>query len=87
MLNLVCRDPDLREATVAVLREVFASVLSYRVPEEVNEVLFCARERLFTGKRVDAGHPMIAAFRAVNATVRDESFVDLADAVRQLKVM
>ena len=86
VLNLVCRDPDLRSGTISILHEVFGSILSYKVPEEVNEVLFCSRE-VTTVKKVDARHPFIEAFRTVNATVKDDEFVDISDALKQLRVV
>uniref|UniRef100_A0A0K2TBZ8 Methyltransferase like 13 [Latimeria chalumnae] n=1 Tax=Lepeophtheirus salmonis TaxID=72036 RepID=A0A0K2TBZ8_LEPSM len=41
VLNLVCRDPLLREAAIKDLQSVFKKVRSYKIPEEVNEILYC----------------------------------------------
>lgn len=81
-LNLVCRDPALRESTLRDLRAVFPSVLSYKVPEEVNEVLYCSE-----AKKKDAKRPLLDAFRRVNEAVGDADFVDAADALARLKVV
>jgi hypothetical protein len=45
VLNLVCRDPSLKQQTLATLRSVFHSVLSVPLDGEVNEVVFCSIDR------------------------------------------
>lgn len=41
ILNLVCRNKDQREAVVQSLKLVFGQVLSTKVPEDVNETIYC----------------------------------------------
>ncbi|XP_029474834.1 eEF1A lysine and N-terminal methyltransferase [Rhinatrema bivittatum] len=41
VLNLVCRDPALKEQVLAVLREIFPLVYVRKIEDEVNEILFC----------------------------------------------
>ncbi|XP_030063228.1 eEF1A lysine and N-terminal methyltransferase isoform X1 [Microcaecilia unicolor] len=41
VLNLVCRDPALKEQVLAVLREFFPLVYVRKIEDEVNEILFC----------------------------------------------
>uniref|UniRef100_A0A8D0HG40 eEF1A lysine and N-terminal methyltransferase n=1 Tax=Sphenodon punctatus TaxID=8508 RepID=A0A8D0HG40_SPHPU len=41
ILNLVCRDSQLRGSVLAVLEEVFPVLYAWRTEEEVNEILFC----------------------------------------------
>ncbi|XP_013399663.1 methyltransferase-like protein 13 [Lingula anatina] len=41
ILNLVCRDKSLRESVVQNLKSVFKSVLNVKIPDEVNEIVFC----------------------------------------------
>ena len=45
VLNLACRDPKLRLEVLKNIRAEFPFVLSYKVPDEVNEVLFCSRQK------------------------------------------
>ena len=40
MINLACRDPELKSAVTSDIKAVFQSVYSQQVPEEVNEVIF-----------------------------------------------
>lgn len=42
ILNLVCRDEVLREKALAKLQHVFPSVCSYKLEEDINEVLYCS---------------------------------------------
>ncbi|XP_031632112.1 eEF1A lysine and N-terminal methyltransferase homolog [Contarinia nasturtii] len=41
ILNLVCRDEKLREKVLVDLRSTFSSVVSYKLVEDVNEILYC----------------------------------------------
>ncbi|KFP74892.1 Methyltransferase-like 13, partial [Apaloderma vittatum] len=41
VLNLVCRDAQLKESVLATLREVFPLLYARRIEGEVNEILFC----------------------------------------------
>lgn len=41
MLNLVCRDPVLKQTTVSSLKDAFSWVSYVTIPEEVNEVYYC----------------------------------------------
>ena len=51
VLNLVCRDSVLRTEIVAKLTKLWNCVISYKLEEEVNEVLFSTNnEKLKTGE-------------------------------------
>ncbi|NWS75712.1 MET13 protein, partial [Crotophaga sulcirostris] len=41
VLNLVCRDAQLKESVLATLQEVFPLLYARRIEGEVNEILFC----------------------------------------------
>lgn len=94
VLNLVCRDTRLREAVVADLRKLFSEgVLAFKVPEEVNEILFCSEALKNPGRKrkLDPKHPVIEALRRVNEAVRvggkkneEEEFVDVAESLKRL---
>ena len=89
VLNLVCRDSVLRADIVKDLSLIWPSVLSYKLEEEVNEILFCSNnEKLRTG---DSKRFFNLAFRLVNDHVKKVSkckddLIDLEDSVRLLKL-
>lgn len=41
ILNLVCRSSKLREEAVNNLKAIFKSTCSYKLEQEVNEIIFC----------------------------------------------
>jgi len=41
ILNLVCRNQEQRNAVVKSLKLVFGQVLGVKVPEDVNETIYC----------------------------------------------
>lgn len=41
MLNLVCRDDKLRDEAIVDLKKSFKTVVSYKLDEDVNEILYC----------------------------------------------
>lgn len=88
MLNLVCRDTQLKESVLATLREVFLLLYTRRIEGEVNEILFCqpnpagrwdptelgARARALEGALRQSGHPW------------DSSYV-LADMLQAVRIL
>ena len=89
VLNLVCRDSVLRAEIVRDLSLIWPSVLSYKLEEEVNEILFCSNnEKLRSG---DSKRFFNLAFKLVNDHVKKVSkckddLIDLEDSVRLLKL-
>ena len=43
MMNLACRNADLRSSTYSKLKNVFKCVYSRKIPAEVNEVVYCMK--------------------------------------------
>lgn len=41
MLNLVTRDEKLRETAFEKLQKTFKTIVSYKLEEDVNEILYC----------------------------------------------
>uniref|UniRef100_A0A8C6JTY7 eEF1A lysine and N-terminal methyltransferase n=1 Tax=Melopsittacus undulatus TaxID=13146 RepID=A0A8C6JTY7_MELUD len=88
MLNLVCRDAQLKESVLATLREVFPLLYVRHIEGEVNEILFCqlnaegrqdltelgARARVLEGALRQPGRPW------------DSSYV-LADMLQAVKIL
>ena len=76
---------------------MFKTVWSYRVPEEVNEILFCTDHDFGDKKKIDKKHPAIEAFSKVNTHTKvvqkscnarnEEELLDLDEALKQLKLV
>ncbi|NWY53876.1 MET13 protein, partial [Chionis minor] len=76
VLNLVCRDVQLKESVLATLREVFPLLYTRRIEGEVNEILFCqpspkvrwdptelgARARVLEGDLRQPGRPWDSSY-------------------------
>jgi len=89
VLNLVCRDSVLRSEIVKKLTSIWTCVVSYKLEEEVNEILFCSNnEKLKSG---DVNSTINQAFKLVNDHVKKvtklkEDLIDLGDALKLLKI-
>lgn len=90
MLNLVCRDETLREEAITNLQKQFASVCSYKLDEDINEIVFCANDERY--KTVDQWKKyMGTAGRRLNNAVKvqklsDKDVLDVADFLSELKI-
>ena len=98
VLNLACRDLLLRSEVIQDIHQVFQTVWSYKVPEEVNEILFCtdhewSNTTKSSGGKVNKKHPALEAFGKVNAHItkviqkNEEILLDLDEAMKQLKLV
>lgn len=101
-MNLACRDASLRSQILKDIGAVFKTIWSYKVPEEVNEILFCtdhewaipAQAVKNTKKQKPA---LIEAFGKVNTHTKviqksvnarnEEELLDLDEAIKQLKLI
>jgi len=89
VLNLVCRDSILRKALVEDLNKLWSHIASYKLEEEVNEILFCTNySKLKTGESLKS---FDQAFRLVNDHVKKarkskEDLIDLEETLRLMKV-
>ncbi|XP_072245966.1 eEF1A lysine and N-terminal methyltransferase isoform X1 [Leuresthes tenuis] len=90
ILNLVCRDPELRKSVLERVSGVFPSVLSRKIAEEINEVLLCS-----CGEK-DVAHILPTLSQAAkdlqsalysNRTAPDRRpHIDIAELLKELKV-
>jgi hypothetical protein len=69
VLNLACRDSDLRAQVVGNVRAEFPFVVGYKIPEEVNEIVLASRRK--SQLHLDDGakkrlEPTVSAFRKIN---------------------
>ena len=85
ILNFVCRDESVRESTLAQLRGLFKSVQSYKLEEDVNEVIFCTDAENLTVDRwktsVGEMNALVKANRLPNSNL-----LDLEDFMKQLQL-
>ena len=88
VLNITCRDPTLRSKIIGDVKSIFkADVLSYQVPQEVNEIFFCWTSNLSGIKsKINKKHPAIKAFESINRTVKDE-LLDISEAMAQVRIL
>lgn len=90
MLNLVCRDESLREEAMGDLQQEFASVCSYKLDEDINEVIFCANDEKYKTVEQWKKH-MGTAGRHLNSAIRDQKLankdaLDVAEFLSELKI-
>ncbi|XP_052869335.1 eEF1A lysine and N-terminal methyltransferase homolog [Anopheles cruzii] len=91
VLNLVCRNDGLRDATVQRLKHAFRYVLSYKLDEDVNEVFYCTDSEHLRDAASWQGQLRTAA-DDVNRLARKEKLtrepelIDLSDFLNALKV-
>jgi spermidine synthase len=86
ILNFVCRDATVGDSTVGQLKEIFKIVQSYKVEEDVNEVIFCTDGDFLTtpekwSKSVSEMNALIKQNRLSNSNI-----IDLDDFMKQLKL-
>lgn len=48
ILNLVCRDEHLRDQTLIGLKSSFPTLCSYKLDEDVNEIIYCTNSEKYT---------------------------------------
>ena len=89
VLNLVCRDSVLRQEVVAGLGAVWQGIVTYKLEEEVNEIIFCTNSQKLRSGEVK--QTITTAFKLVNDHVRKvtkdtDDLIDLEDSLKLLKV-
>ena len=88
VLNITCRDPTLLKEVVNDVKTAFGGgLLSYRIPQEVNEIFLCWKTSVPDMKsKVNQKHPAIKAFESVNIVVKDD-LLDLSEAIQQVRIV
>lgn len=79
VLNFVCRDNESRNQTADILKEVFSSIYSYKLDEDVNEIFYCFKEPV-----KDFEERFLKSGKKLN-TIRKE-MVDVEDLIEKLKL-
>ena len=73
VLNITCRDPTLRLEVLSDVKNIFNNVLSYQIPQEVNEIFLCWKNCVSDiNSKVTKNHPVIKAFLSVNDILKDD---------------
>lgn len=87
VLNLVCRDDKLHDQVLIDLKNAFKSVISYKLEEEVNEIIYCQNVEQDMNEWQDV---MDKAIRSMNDLLSNESFsqdlIELDDFLKDLKM-
>ncbi|XP_017032960.1 eEF1A lysine and N-terminal methyltransferase homolog [Drosophila kikkawai] len=90
MLNLVCRDEALRSEAIDNLHKVFPAVCTYKLDEDINEIVYCANDAKY--KTVEHWKKSLGtAGRALNSAVREtklanEDALEVAEFLGELKI-
>lgn len=85
VLNLVCRDEVLKGTIIATLSRMFATAVSYKLEDEVNEIVYCSKS-----KQVELRKLLSESMDIVNGCIKQQRLnegdtVDVEDVQRQLK--
>lgn len=90
ILNLVCRSEDLRKEIKTKLKKIFCCVSSYKLEQDVNEVLFCSTTAVQNNDAVR--NQIKAAAQNFNSIVKENkiqsrNIVDVTDLVKKLSIL
>lgn len=89
-MNLVCRDEKLREQVLMDLRQSFRSICSYKLDEDVNEVLYCRNDSAFETLPPWKSNFETAAKNLNNLTkdykISTDEVIDVSDFLKELKL-
>lgn len=85
VLNLVCRDDKLKTSIMERLHKMFISVVSYKLEDEVNEIVFCCKSA-----KVELRGQLKEAMEIVNVCIKKQKLnegelVDVKDVEKKLK--
>lgn len=87
MLNLVCRDDKLRDEAIIDLKKSFKTVVSYKLDEDVNEILYCQNIEHDPTNWMQA---MTKSVKNINELLSKEQnsleLIDVQDFIEELKL-
>lgn len=90
ILNLVCRDEKLREQVLIDLRHSFRSICSYKLDEDVNEVLYCRNDTSFENLPAWKSNFELAAKNLNSVTkehkIASDEIIDVTEFLKDLKL-
>lgn len=86
----MCRDEKLREQVLIELRQSFRSICSYKLDEDVNEVLYCRNDAAFEALPAWKSNFEIVAKNLNSVTkeykISNDEVIDVADFLKELKL-
>ncbi|XP_073827007.1 eEF1A lysine and N-terminal methyltransferase homolog isoform X2 [Musca autumnalis] len=90
ILNLVCRDETLREKTLDDLKEIFPSLCSYKLDEDVNEIIYGTNNDKYKNlpawkKSLGASGQKLNSVTKKKKLCKDE-VLDVTDFLNELKI-
>lgn len=90
ILNLVCRDEALRANALESLKKVFPSLCTYKLDEDINEVVYCTNNEKLTNLK-NWKKFLSSSGRNLNAAVKTtklnhEDMLDVTDFMNELKL-
>lgn len=87
VLNLVCRDDKLRDDTIDNLKKSFKTVVSYKLEEDVNEILYCQNTEHDSANWMQA---MTKSVKSINELLSREQnsleLIEVEDFIQDLKL-
>lgn len=79
ILNFVCRNSTIRDEALKTIKEVFPTVISYKLEEDVNEIFYCFKKDI-----KDYEDKFKAAGKKLNIIKR--GLLDVNDLLSSLKI-
>lgn len=81
---MVCRDDKLRDNVLDDLKKTFTTVASYKMEEDVNEIIYCQNVQHDSVKWTDK---MEKSVQNINELLSNEqSLIDVEDFISELKL-
>lgn len=84
---MVCRDDNLRDQVLVDLRKTFKTVISYKLEEDVNEILYCQNSEYGIKKWNET---MEKSAKYINDLLKKEQsyseVIDIQEFIEQLKI-
>lgn len=89
VVNLVCRDEDLKQRTVKDIKDVFRSTFVKAVDDEVNDIVFCLKEKV--DNPMEILETAKKELHSVNVRLRknlgNEDLVDITSLMQTIKII
>lgn len=88
ILNLVTRDEKLRETALSNVKQAFTTVISYKLEEDVNEILFCQNGEHDVNEwkqRMEASVDNVNKILSVQTGARTDQ-IDVHEFLKELKL-
>ena len=90
ILNLVCRNEELRSTAIKYLKNYFAAMCNYKLDEDINEVIYCTNNEKLTNPK-NWKKLLVSSGRSLNAAVKakklnNEDLLDVTEFMKELKL-